>query len=377
VTDDIVVAYQQAACGLLTTDHTGLILAANQTLVDWVGGTHESLIGERAFIDLLTPGGRIYHETHYAPLLQMQGAAREIAFDLVRDDGSRFPVLVNARREVGVSDGIVHVAVFDATERRLYERELLAAKQRAEESERHARLLARTLQDTLLPNRVPDVPGLEVSAVYMPAGEGHEIGGDFYDVFQVANDDWVIVLGDVEGKGVEAALVTASVRYTVRAASVEHEPAGVLRIVNDVLLRDQSSRYCTAVIVRCRRRPSGWGLVIAAGGHPLPLLASAERCGPVGQHGHLLGMFADAKFHDVELELAPGQMLIAYTDGVTEARRGREMFGEEGLCGVTHGAAGGSARAVLDAVVRAALDFGGRPNADDIAAIAIATGATR
>jgi PAS domain S-box-containing protein len=133
--------YEQAACGLLTTDASGTIIAVNQTLLRWLGVDREQLIGRRTFADLLAGGGRIYHETHYAPMLAMQGSAREIAFDLACADGRRLPVLVNARRDQASDGGpVVHVAVFDATERRMYERELLAAKHRAEQSEAHARV---------------------------------------------------------------------------------------------------------------------------------------------------------------------------------------------------------------------------------------------
>jgi sigma-B regulation protein RsbU (phosphoserine phosphatase) len=177
--------FDHAACGLLTTNEHGTVLAVNQTLLNWIGAQRSEIVGCRTFADLLTAGGRIYHETHYAPMLAMQGTAREIAFDLALPDGHRLPVLVNARSEP-VDDGrVIHVAVFDATERRMYERELLAAKEHAERSEAHTQLLARTLQDSLLPNRLPTIPGLAVAGVYLPAGAGHEIGGDFYDVFQI------------------------------------------------------------------------------------------------------------------------------------------------------------------------------------------------
>ncbi len=104
--------------------------------------------------------------------------------------------------------------MFDATERRSYERELLAAKRRAEESEVHASLLSRTLQQTLIPPEIPHIPGLDVAAVYRPAGDGEEIGGDFYDVFQIGVDDWMVAIGDVQGKGANAAVVTALARVS-------------------------------------------------------------------------------------------------------------------------------------------------------------------
>ncbi|MEZ5256817.1 MAG: SpoIIE family protein phosphatase, partial [Ilumatobacteraceae bacterium] len=265
--------YDQAACGLLTTDRDGHIVDVNQTLLDWLGATRDETVGRRRFIDLLSGGGRIYHETHFAPLVGLQGWAREVAFDLRCADGSDLPALVNARLRQEDDTTLIDIAVFGATERRMYERELLIAKQRAERSEFHAQLLARTLQDTLLPHDVPAIPGLEIAAAYLPAGEGHDIGGDFYDMFQIAADEWVIAIGDVEGKGVAAAIVTALVRHTIRAAAVEHGPAGVLRLVNRVLLASQSNRYCTAAVLRCNRNDDVWSVTVACGGHPLPILA--------------------------------------------------------------------------------------------------------
>ena len=362
--------YDRAACGLLTTRLDGRIIEVNQTMLDWLGASRDEVAG-RAFIDLLTGGGRIYHETHYAPMVTMQGSAREIAFDLERADGSRLPVLVNARLDHAGGERVIQVAIFDATERRLYERELLAAKERAERSEAHAQLLARTLQETLLPDRVPTVPGLEIATVYLPAGLGHEIGGDFYDVFQIGRDDWVIAIGDVEGKGVGAAVVTALVRHTIRAASVENEPDGVLRVVNEIMRLDDSQHYCTALVLRCRRSAGGWAITLAAGGHPLPILATPSSVKPIGRPGTLLGMFESVQFTNVDVTLAEGDVLLAYTDGITEARCGSVQLGEDAVCDLIARNVQQPPQAVLDAIVDEAVRFGGSPNADDIAAIAI------
>ncbi len=211
-------------------------------------------------------------------------------------------MLVNARTDLHDGREVIHVAIFDATERRMYERELLAAKERAERSEAHARVLARTLQDTLLPNRLPVIPGLDLAGVYLPAGAGHEIGGDFYDVFQISPDDWVIALGDVEGKGVDAAIVTTLVRHSIRAASVEHEPSGVLRIVNEILLRDETRRFCTAVVLRCRRTGGRWRITISCGRTPTPVHATSQGVEIVGRPGTLLGVLSKVEFHDVDVD---------------------------------------------------------------------------
>ena len=363
--------YEHAACGLLTTAVDGTILAVNQTLLSWIGAERSELVERRRFADLLTGGGRIYHETHYAPMLAMQGSAREIAFDLVCAGAVRLPVLVNARADHEDGRRVIHVAVFDATERRMYERELLEAKERAERSEAHTQVLARTLQDTLLPHRLPVIPGLDIAGVYLPAGAGHEIGGDFYDVFQISPDDWVIALGDIEGKGVEAAVATTLVRYSIRAAAVEHEPSGVLRIVNEILLRDETQRFCTAVILRCRRSGDRWRVTVSCGGHPLPVCATNGTVGVLGRPGTMLGMFTDVEFHDVDIDLDRSTVLAAYTDGISEARRQGELFGEERIVELVGRFADQALDTLLDELVAAALDFGGSPNHDDIAAIAL------
>ena len=116
-----------APCGYLSAAPDGTLRRVNRTFLRWTGYEREDLVGVKRFQDLLSVGGRIYHETHYAPMLRMQGTVREVAFDVVRPDGSRLPVLVNAalERTAGGEPRVVRIAVFDATERREYERELV------------------------------------------------------------------------------------------------------------------------------------------------------------------------------------------------------------------------------------------------------------
>jgi PAS domain S-box-containing protein len=136
--------YEEAPCGYLTTRPDGTIVRVNGTFLRWTGHTREELVGRRRFQELLTAGGRIYHETHYAPLLRMQGKVREIALDIVRADGRRLPALVNATLKLDAAGEpqLVRTTVFDATDRQRYERELLAARDR----ERGARERADALQ---------------------------------------------------------------------------------------------------------------------------------------------------------------------------------------------------------------------------------------
>jgi PAS domain S-box-containing protein len=135
-------AAREAPCGLLSTRPDGMILCANDVLLGWLGQSAEQLAGRR-FADLLSPASRIYHETHYVPLLHTRDAVRDVALDLVRDDGSRLPVLVSAtlRRDAAHAPAAVRITILDATERRDHERMLLEASQRRRQRHELAELL--------------------------------------------------------------------------------------------------------------------------------------------------------------------------------------------------------------------------------------------
>ena len=252
-----------------------------------------------------------------------------------------------------------------------YERELQRSKEQAEESDRHSRLLARTLQQSLIPPALPPIPGIDIAAAYRPAGSGDEVGGDFYDVFEVGDGDWVVVIGDVCGKGVEAAVVTALARYTVRAAAARYDrPSEILETLNAALLRHGSGQFCTVALARLSTRNSTCSLTLCCGGHPLPLLARAGATpAPLGVHGTLLGMFDAVVLHDHELVLGPGDQLVFFTDGVTEGRRGRDFYGDERLQAAVAGHT--SAGAVVDRLLHDVLQFQADAPADDIAIVAI------
>lgn len=376
--DDAALLYDRAPCGYVSTTPQGRIVKANQTFQTWTGYSAAELSTKR-FADLLSVGGRIYHETHYSPMLRLQGAVREIALDIVRRDGSRLPVLVNALLDLGPSGEprVIRIAVFDATERRKYELELLRAKEHAEAAEERARTLARTLQGIFIPPSVPVVPGLDVAGAYRPAGDGTVVGGDFYDIFPLTSDEWVVVLGDVCGKGPDAAVVTSFVRDGIRVLSVtEPSPAAVLRQLNELLLRHwRGDRFCTCVLLRLMRQPDGWRAVISMGGHPPPVVLSGGADPSFAPfRGFLVGALPNARFTDEELTLGVGDGLLLYTDGITEARgSGPELFGEQAVLTsvrrtmVTDSTMSG----VVDGLVGEALDFQAGDARDDIAAVAL------
>ncbi|WP_210648692.1 PP2C family protein-serine/threonine phosphatase [Nocardioides sp. SYSU D00065] len=333
--DDPVALYERAPCGYLSTAPDGRIVKTNQTFLTWTGYTADDLVGRRHLVDLLTAGGRLYHETHLSPMLHALGEAKEIALDVVRADGRRMPVLVNAvlDRDAAGEPQVVRIALFDASDRRRYEEELLAAKRRAEQSEVRAVRLAQTLQQTLIPPVSPQITGLDLAAAYRPAGAGDEVGGDFYDVFELGRGEWVLVLGDASGKGAEAAVVTALVRHTVRALAVtERSPGRLLDQLNAILMSSAHDRFCTLLVIRLRQDRQGWTASTSSGGHPLPfLLRPGQRPEPLGQHGTVVGAVESAYFFDTEVVLGPGESLFLYTDGVTEARGDAGFFGEEQL----------------------------------------------
>ena len=351
-------------------------MGVNQTFLAWTGYRAEDLVMKKRFVELLGPGGRLYHETHFAPLLRIQGFVREIALELIAADDERLPALLNAivrTHGPGISDGIVRMAIFAAPDRRGYEQELLRARRRAEESEARARTLAETLQASLIPPTPPRIPNLDIGAAFRPAGDGTEVGGDFYDVFQLADGVWAVVIGDVQGKGAKAAAVTALARYTIRAAAMQvKEPRLVLSTLNEAMLRQRIDAFCTVAYARIAPENGATSVMVAAGGHPLPIHVSGERSPePVGEPGTLVGVLADPIFHDNAVRLGPGDGLVFYTDGVTEARRGLDLFGESRLVDILRTRADLNAPSMADGVVQAALDFQGGFAKDDIAVVAV------
>lgn len=234
--------------------------------------------------------------------------------------------------------------------------------------------IARTLQQSLLPIELPDIPGVEAAARFRPTGEGSEVGGDFYDVFETGGRGWTVVIGDVCGKGPDAAAVTALARYTLRAAAMgQSVPSRSLRILNEALLRQRDDRrFCTVAYAYLEVLDGGARVGIASGGHPLPLLLRADgTVEPIGEHGTLLGVVPDPKLEDRAASLSPGDAIVFYTDGVVEGRGGRHVLDEAGLAGLVSACAGQGADTIAARVEQAALRSQGRPPRDDIAVLVL------
>jgi PAS domain S-box-containing protein len=237
--------------------------------------------------------------------------------------------------------------------------------------------VARTLQAGLLPDRLDEAPGLEVAVRYHSIADGGEVGGDFYDFFEIGPGRWLAAVGDVAGKGSAAAALTGLARHTLRAiATREERPKAMLAVLNEALRRQSpDAAFCTVSCAALTRTPPGFAVRLASGGHPDPLLvrAGSGRAEEVRVPGTLLGVEPDPPLEEVALDLAPGDVLVLCTDGVEDARDpdGRR-FGIAQVLAAVGAAAGGSAEelaAAVDAAVTAHED--GRPMRDDRAIVVL------
>ncbi len=236
--------------------------------------------------------------------------------------------------------------------------------------------IAHTLQAKLLPERLPAIPGALLAARYRAAGELNEVGGDFYDVFPRSADEWAIVVGDVSGKGPEAAAVTALARYTLRAGAFEDdEPAKALRRLNGAMRTPgEPGQFATAVLAYVSGTDEGRiGIRLVLAGHPPAMIV--RRDGAVehaGTFGTMLALLAEPSFTATEHRLGPGDVLLLYTDGVTEAGDRTRPFGDAGLAELLATLAGEPPDVVVDAVEQAVVDAQEGEPRDDIALLALA-----
>jgi PAS domain S-box-containing protein len=234
--------------------------------------------------------------------------------------------------------------------------------------------IARTLQTSLLPSELPRIPGVETAARFRATGAGNEVGGDFYDLFATGSRGWTVVVGDVCGKGPDAAAVTALARHTLRAAAMQERlPSGSLRMLNEALLRQPGDRrFCTVAYAYLEALGAGARVGFASGGHPLPVVLRADgTIERLGDHGMLLGVVPDPRLRDASAVLEAGDALIFYTDGVTDAGGAQAPLGEEALDEIIASCAGLDANAIAARIEAAALDAEGGPPRDDIAVLVL------
>ena len=372
--------YQNAPCGYLVAAPDRSIIDVNATLLSWLGYERNALIS-KPFTDLLAVGSLMHFETHFAPLLQLQGQLAGVTVDLVAADGSRLPVFVTANIKVD-TDGrpiLLRITFHDAGIRRSYERELLDERQRVERERARVQVFARTLQRSLLPPLLSPPEGLDASAHYH-AASADDVGGDFYDLFPLAHDKWAFFIGDVSGKGAGAAAVTSLTRYTLRAAAAfDADPVVVLQNLHTVLsqeFRDTVNQFATVVFGILTPRDEAFDVQLASGwasssastqrqtatrATPTPLVAIRSGY-PWNRHSSLRRFDSD-----------PGDTLVLYTDGLTEARvgSGTERYDYDGALldfAAEHAPATASA---IVAAIQSLLDGFGSGLEDDVAVLAL------
>ncbi len=236
--------------------------------------------------------------------------------------------------------------------------------------------VSKVLQASLMPSSLPEIPGIELAARYVAFGAGIDVGGDFYDVFSAGYGAWVLALGDVCGRGPEAAVITGLVRHTLRSAALKvRDPSQLMAMANEVLLRDGSGSdggFTTLLCGSLRPRIGSARLSLANAGHPPPILVRANGAVYALKEGErMIGVFDDATWTTHSVKLHGGDVLVAYTDGITEARRGGECFGEERLVSVVHEVRGEPIETIADRVIGAVRRFAGDEPADDLALIAL------
>jgi hypothetical protein len=298
-------------------------------------------------------GGELDPARLSAPLT---GRGRELGvLEVVDRPDRRF-----SPRDDAVLTQLAQLASVAITNAQLYDRE---------------RTIASTLQRSLRPGGLPAVPGLSAAVRFHPAGEGIELGGDFYDLFAARDGAWTALIGDVQGKGPDAAAVTALARHTMRAAAAyETRPSGVLQLLHRAL-RDQrhdESRFITIAYAHLRVAQGQIALELACGGHPLPLVVHPDgRVQPVGRLGTLVGSDIEPNITDVAVRLDPGDVMLLFTDGVTEVRRRRqEVFGHRELVALLQTCAGLPPDAVADRVEAAVIAASEGRLRDDVAILA-------
>lgn len=278
------------------------------------------------------------------------------ALVLIRGEGRGFEA-----RDVTVAERVATSAAMALDSARLYE-------------ERGR--IASVLQSSLRPPSLPEVDGVRLAARYRPAAEHLDIGGDFYDVHG-RGDDWLLSVGDVSGKGVEAAALTGRTRQSIRTAChFDRRPEVVLGALNTVLFDEHTKDFVTVVCARMRRDGDGRFVVdVAAAGHPAPIVLRRDgRVETVGVRGTAVGMVAQVQYQPATIALESGDTMLMFTDGVDEATGADGLYGVDRLLALLPRYAGADPEVLCEAIEQDVLEYLDGRQHDDIALLAVTCG---
>lgn len=356
---------ESALDGIIGMDADGLVIDFNRA-AEMVFGIERSAAIGMSLAEVMIP--ERFRPAHRAALTNYLATGsnsilgRRVEVTAMHCSGREFPAELSVVRVPGSEPAMFSGHVRDISDRVRHERELLASRARLAH-------IADTLQSSLLPPELPDIPGLELAARYRPVTDGLDVGGDFYDAFELADGSWAFTLGDVCGKGADAATITALARYTLRASAIRNPgPADVLSRLNDAVHRQHPEQFCTAVYANVW--PATGRVAMALGGHPPPLLVRAGgSVEPAGTPGRLLGPFPEWRGTASTVLLQPGDLMLCYTDGLTEARRNGEQFGERRLMDALAQFATLGVEALIKSVEAEVIAFAGELS-DDLAMLA-------
>ncbi len=329
------------------------VLRTGRSIV--VSETSDSLLGERTtgeeHLGVLRRLG--IHSYMSVPLIARRRTLGAMTL-VSADPGRRY-----GDEDLSLAEGLAYRCALAVDNARLY---------------RERSRIAHTLQRSLLPS-LPEMRGIEVGVEYLPVGEENEVGGDFYDLIETKDGRWLAVIGDVCGKGAAAAAVTALTRYTVRAVAMREDgPAAVLGALNEAMRRQlDDDQFCTVACAQLGPADGGFGLSVARGGHPAPLLVRAGgSIEAIAPPGRALGVFPDAGLEVRRVHLGPGDAAVFYTDGLTEARGpDGSFFGEERLWTLLRSCAGLSAPAIAERLRDVAMEYGEGNPRDDLAVLVL------
>jgi serine phosphatase RsbU (regulator of sigma subunit) len=349
-------------CAVHTTDAWGRLQLAAATHAD-----------ESALAKLYATLGESGPDSVLARLEEASRIGTQVMFS-TPPEGFALPLVARGQRLGTLAVGRHHKQRHDADEVAVLEdvarRAAIAIDNARIHDER--RRVARTLQASLLPPALPHVDGVGFAAEYVPTGS--EVGGDFYDVVPASDDRWIVVVGDVSGKGVQAATVTGLVRDVIRILVDDGKPMSeILCRVNRTLVQRGGGRYCTLAMASVERRPPRMlEVCLHLAGHDRAVLVRADgKTSFVGEGGTALGLLETIASPNVAVTLGPGDSLIFYTDGVTERRRGRELFGSARLLDAATPLAGYPADVMAARLRSTTINFSVEEPRDDIAILVL------